>query len=153
MWLKMVPIGLFFYRLRSTIYQKNSMKLSKSLVIVGSVAQDPKAGTTCDLRALNLVDMANFDYWDCNDEYPSSSNKPRGTKCWPVCEKGYEEYLSKCYFYNVKYNSYSISYTVNLMYNIQYSEYDPFKTLQNCKDNFKTVPAFRDAPEIKQTAK
>ena len=83
---------------RSTIYQKDKMKLLKSTLIAASIAQarDARSGTTCDLRQLKLFDMTNFDHWDCDDGH--GDNMPKGTKCYPVCEFGYEEYCSKCYF-------------------------------------------------------
>ena len=74
------------------------MKLLSSALLAASIAQDPKSGTTCDLSALNLVDMTNFDHWDCTDGTPSN-NKPKRTKCFPVCENSYDEYCSKCFLY------------------------------------------------------
>ena len=72
------------------------MKLLKSLFIGAAIAQDPKSGSTCDLSTLNLVDMTNFNNWYCTDG-TSSDNKPKKTKCFPVCKTGYQELCSKCF--------------------------------------------------------
>ena len=75
---------------------KTKMKLLESFLVgVATASARARSSDTCDLTSLALENDTYFKTWDCDDTNKSSSAKPKGTKCYPICQDGYAVNCSK----------------------------------------------------------